>query len=280
MTTGIFYSQIFKTSPGPVIGPKFINFPEVLEGELKLPNVRLFEHEPVSEDLILKVHHKEMVENLKNKPYGKNAFYSVGACVEASKKIMRGELKNVLLLNSASGHHTGPMHAWGGTYLNCIAPAVYTLREVSDDIKFVLLDTDCHHGDGDREMFRSDPNLLHICFCNASYVSETKVCVNTGWRISNENYLVLVRKEFISRAKEFNPAMIFHFLGHDTCKGDYGDIGLTEDFFIDLVKEIKGCAEEVCRGRYLIITGGGSRRDVAEYIFPKIVEVLAIQKPG
>jgi len=32
------------------------------------------------------------------------------------------------------------------------------------------------------------------------------------------------------------------------------------------------------RGRYLIIPVG-SRRDVAEYIFPKIAAVLAIQKP-
>jgi acetoin utilization deacetylase AcuC-like enzyme len=69
--------------------------------------------------------------------------------------------------------------------------------------------------------------------------------------------------------------MIFHFLGHDTCQGDYGDIGLTRDFFIELVKEVKDCAEEICQGRYLIITGGGSRRDVAEYIFPKIARILA-----
>jgi hypothetical protein len=49
MTTEIFYSQIFKTSREPVIGPKFINFPEALRRVLKLHNVRLFEHEPVSE---------------------------------------------------------------------------------------------------------------------------------------------------------------------------------------------------------------------------------------
>ncbi len=124
MTTGIFYNHIFKTSPGPVVGPKFINFPEVLGDVLKRPNVKLFEHEPVSQDLILNFHTEEMIDNLKNKPYGKNAFHSVGACVTASEKIMGGELKNGLLFNSASGHHAGPKHAWGGTYLNCVAPAV------------------------------------------------------------------------------------------------------------------------------------------------------------
>jgi acetoin utilization deacetylase AcuC-like enzyme len=275
MTTGIFFSHIFKTSPGPIIGPKFINFPEALGDVLKLPNVRLFEHEPVPEELLLKFHTEEMIESLKKRSYGKNAFYSAGGCIEASKKIMSGELRNALVFNSASGHHAGPTYAWGGTYINCVAPAAYTLRENFGAKKFVLLDTDCHHGDGDREMFKNDPDLLHVCFCDTSYVSETNVCVGVGWHSSDEKYLNLVRKEFIPRAKEFKPEMIFHFLGHDTCQGDYGDIGLTPDFFIELVKEVKKCAEEACQGRYLIITGGGSRRDVAEYIFPKIAEVLA-----
>src|SRR5918912_1619813 len=149
MTTGIFYSHIFKTSPGPVIGPKFINFPEALGDVLKLSNVKLFEHEPVSEDLVLKFHTKEMVESLRNKPYGKNAFHSVGGCIIAGNKIISGELKNGLLFNSASGHHAGPTHAWGGTYLNCVAPTVHTLRENFGVERYVLLDTDAHHGDGD-----------------------------------------------------------------------------------------------------------------------------------
>ena len=275
MTTGIFYSHIFKTSPGPVVGPKFINFPEALGEVLKLPNVKLFEHQPVAEDLVLKFHTKEMVENLKKKPYCQNAFYSTGACVTATGKIMSGELKNGLLFNSASGHHAGPSYAWGGTYINCVAPAVHTTRKSTSADRFILLDTDCHHGDGDREMFKNDQSLLHVCFCDSSYVDENNVCVGVGWTSTDTHYINLIRKEFITRARAFKPEMIFHFLGHDTCQGDYGDIGLTPDFFIELVKEVKECAEELCRGRYLIITGGGSRRDVAEYIFPKIAEVLA-----
>jgi len=275
MSTGIFYSHIFKTSPGPVVGPKFINFPELLDGVLKLPNVKFFEHEPVSDNLLLRFHTPEMIENLKNRSYGKNSFYSVGACVEATMLIMSGELKNGLLFNSASGHHAGPTYAWGGTYLNCVAPATYTARDKLGAEKFALLDTDCHHGDGDREMFKNDQSLLHFCFCDSDFVSDTNVCVGVGWNSTDQDYLNLVKNEFIPMVNKFMPEMIIHFLGHDTCQGDYGDIGLTQEFFIDLVKVVKECAEELCHGRYLIITGGGSRRDVAEYIFPKIAEILA-----
>ena len=220
MTTGIFYSHIFKSSPGPIIGPKFINFPEALGDVLKLQNVKMFEHEPVSEEFILKFHTEEMVESLKKRSYGKNAFHSIGACITASNKIMSGELKNGLLFNSASGHHAGPTHAWGGTYLNCVAPAVYTLRENFGVKKFVLLDTDAHHGDGDRDMFKNDHSLLHVCFCSSSVDEDTNVCVDTGWGSTDEEYLELIRKEFVPRAREFKPGMIFHFLGHDTAQGD------------------------------------------------------------
>jgi acetoin utilization deacetylase AcuC-like enzyme len=275
MSTGIFYSHIFKTSPGPVVGPKFVNFPELLDGVLRLPNVTLFEHTPVTEDLLLKFHSREMIENLRKKSYGKNAFLSVGACIEATKMIMSGELKNGLLFNSASGHHAGRTSAWGGTYINCVAPAVYIARQTVGIERFALLDTDCHHGDGDRDMFENDNSFLHICFCDSDFESETNKCVGVGWSSTDENYLGLVKSEFIPRVRSFTPEMIFHFLGHDTCQGDYGDIGLTPEFFIDLVKMVKQSAEEICEGRYLIITGGGSRRDVAEFIFPKIAEILA-----
>ncbi len=275
MSTGIFFSHIFKTSPGPVVGAKFINFPELLEGVLRLKNVRLFEHEPVKEDLLRIFHTEEMIEILKKRSYGKNAFLSVGACIEATKLILSGELKNGLLFNSASGHHAGRRSAWGGTYINCVAPAVYVSRQKFGIDKFALLDTDCHHGDGDRDMFEKDHSLLHVCFCDSDFESDANKCVGVGWSSTDETYLGLVKSEFIPRVKTFKPEMIFHFLGHDTCQGDYGDIGLTPDVFIDLVKIVRECAEEICEGRYLIITGGGSRRDVAEFIFPRIAEILA-----
>lgn len=275
MTTGIFFNNILKTSPGPVIGPKFVNFPELLHDVLKLPNVRLYENEPVSEELLFKFHTREIIESLKKRSYAKNSLHSVGGCIEATRMIMSNEIKNCLLFNSASGHHAGPTYAWGGTYLNCVAPSIYIVRNTLGCQRFALLDTDCHHGDGDREMFKDDDSLLHVCFCDSDYVGETKRCIGVGWSSTNEEYLNPVKDVFIPTVKQFKPEMIFHFLGHDTCQGDYGDIGLTEDFFIDLVKNVMACAEEICQGRYLIITGGGSRRDVAEYIFPKIAEILA-----
>jgi len=38
---------------------------------------------------------------------------------------------------------------------------------------------------------------------------------------------------------------------------------------------VKACAESLCSGRYLVLTHRGNRADVAEHIFPRIIELLA-----
>ena len=98
--------------------------------------------------------------------------------------------------------------------------------------------------------------------------------VDVGWSTTDEEYLRKV-EEFRPRALAFKPYAIIHFFGHDTCEGDYGDRGLGPDFYLELAKLVKSIAEQVCQGRYVVITGGGYRRDVAEYIFPCIVQTLA-----
>ena len=127
----------------------------------------------------------------------------------------------------------------------------------------------------ERALLLSD--VLHVCFCSYSNTieNETKVDVEVWEKTEDSEYLEKVYSEFFTRVREFKPFMIFHNLGHDTAQGDYGEIGLTRSFFLNLAQTVKSCAEEVCNGRYLIITHGGFRVDVAEYIFPRIVEILA-----
>ena len=276
--TGVFFHPEFSGEDWPIIGNKFANFPKAMEKQLALPNVVLIEPKPVSEELLLKVHTKELVERTKRQWYWRGAVLSVGGMVEALEMVYDGRLRNALVFDVAAGHHAGPSSAWGGTYLSLTGPAVVNLREKHRrDIRVAILDTDAHHGDGTRAVFRGDKNTLHVCFCYHSTVEEdgTKVCVGLGWAVGDQDYMERVKQEFIPRAREFKPEIIIHLLGHDTCIGDYGDRGLSPEFFPKLVEVVKQCAEEVCGGRYVVASHGGYRRDVAEYIFPKIIEVLA-----
>jgi acetoin utilization deacetylase AcuC-like enzyme len=276
MKTGVFFHPEFSLKDWPIIGNKFRHFPGVMQKALSLDGVAFFESKPATEEMLLKVHTKTYINEVKHAWYYTGACLAVGGCVEATEKIARGELINALVFSVAAGHHAEPSSAWGGTYLSCTGPAVAHVREKYGIRRFAILDTDSHHGNGTRAVFQDDRDVLHVCFCDEDRIEGkgTKIDVDAGWRTNDEEYLNKVRKEFFTRVREFKPFLIFHNFGHDTCEGDYGDRGLTPSFFPLLAEEVKKCAEEVCEGRYLIITHGGYLREVAEYIFPTIVEIF------
>lgn len=248
-----------------------------MENALSLPQVGLFTPEKVSEELILSVHTPRFLENLKKAWYCEAALLSVGGSVEAMERILEGDLSNALVFTVAAGHHAERDSAWGGTYASCAGPAYANAVERFGPKRLAILDTDRHHGNGTRDIFLNDDHVLHVCFCHQERIegNGSQVCVDMSFPMTDEFYVKRVREEFVPRVKEFAPDVILHNFGHDTCEMDYGDLGLTREFFPELALEIKACAEEVCEGRYLILTHGGQRADIAEYIFPRIIEILA-----
>ena len=276
MKTGVFFHDIFRGKEWLIIGDKFRRFPGVMKKALRHSDVQLFEPRKVDEALLLKVHTQRLVQNLRDSWYYEAALYSVGGCVEATERVLAGEIENALVFTVAAGHHAERDSAWGGTYVSCAGPSFYHAREKFGLKRFAILDTDRHHGNGTRDIFLMDNDVLHICFCHQDLMEGdgSKICVNTAFPNTNEAYMKQVTDAFIPRIKDFKPDLILHNFGHDTCQLDYGDIGLTPDFYPRLAREIKTCAKELCRGRYIVLTHGGQRADVAETIFPRIAEIL------
>ena len=64
-------------------------------------------------------------------------------------------------------------------------------------------------------------------------------------------------------------------MGHDTARGDYGDRGLSLEFFPKLARMIFNCAQEVCSGKLIIGSHGGAVREICNYVFPKVLQILA-----
>lgn len=275
--TGIFFHPLMAEGDWPIIGNKFRDFPQALGDIVAIPNIELYTPEPVQEELLLKVHTPSLLRTVKDAWYYQAALRAVGGCVAAAQGVAKGRLRNALVFSVAAGHHAGPSSAWGGTYLSCTGPAVVHLRERYGWKRFAIIDTDCHHGDGTRAVFENDRDVLHVCFCSTDWVSEDgkKVDVDVGWSTTDQEYLQRVREDFDRLVRGFQPQLIFHNFGHDTCQGDYGDRGLTPDFFPDLAKMVKDLADQICGGRYIVITHGGARADVAKRIFPEIARILA-----
>ncbi len=276
MKTGVFFHELFSQKVWHIINDKFQNFPGVMQEQLNLPNVELFEPKKVDEQLLLKVHTLRFIDNLKKQWYAEGAYYTIGGAVEASEKIMLGELRNALIFGVAAGHHAERDSAWGGTYASFCGPTIVNLQEKFPGVKVAILDTDSHHGNGTRDVTMGNHNVLHVCFCSVNRIEDnnTKICVDSGFQTTDDRYLTLVEEEFVNRLDDFQPDIIIHLLGHDTAKNDYGSRGLTKEFFPKLVQLVKNSAE-ICNGRYLINTHGGASVPICEYVYTNTIKILA-----
>jgi acetoin utilization deacetylase AcuC-like enzyme len=279
--TGIFFTYFQ--------GERLKDFPEALGGLLGKENVYyydavygsrdgLFYLEPVAERLLLKVHSQNMIESVKRTGDYESALYSAGGTVQAAEEIDRGNIDNAFVFTSFGDHHAGRNFYHGMCYFNGAALAIAMLQEKGIK-RFAIIDTDSHHGDGTRDIFRRDSGVLHVCFCDQDYSDRySKIDIRIPNPTTDEECLSKMKQAFIPRVEVFKPEYIFWEYGYDATKAEYGDKGISRDLHIRLAELIKTVADEVCKGRLIAILCGGSRRDTATYTIPRIISVFAEPK--
>jgi acetoin utilization deacetylase AcuC-like enzyme len=280
--TGIFYH--------PVCGEKayFSLAMSVKEGFESLqkenlfaePNVTLFQSEPVSEELILKVHTMEMVERVKRSGYYETSLYSVGGSLGALQKVLSEEIDNALVFMGAGGHHSGRDYFGGGCFFNSEAIPIEYARQRLGIRRFAIVDTDTHHANGTIDIFKDDEDLLYICFCGgyslglgSGMESKTKLCFAHG--ASDEEEVENVKREVPARIEEFRPELIYWMFGMDTHKDSYGTRKLTKQCYPKLAEVIKGTADEICHGKLVVVNGCNAPAHVTQYVMPRVVDCLA-----
>jgi acetoin utilization deacetylase AcuC-like enzyme len=267
-------------------GQRLKDFPQALGNILNSENVDYYDGvyrtsdssncvHAITEETLLKVHSKKMVETVKRTGHFETASYSVGGTVQAAQKIMTGAMDNAFVFTGFGDHHAGRDSFWGMCYFNGAALAIAELRERGMK-KFAIVDTDSHHADGTRDIFIHDKQVLHVCFCSEGYTDDkNNIDIAISHCINDKDYLQKVEAELLPPIKHFRPELIFWEFGYDATQGEYGDRGLTKDCHLEIAKIIKSAADTTCQGRLITILCGGSRRDLASHIIPKIIAHLA-----
>ena len=279
MPTGIFfyYQQ----------GERLRDFPQALHGILDKEDVFLydafypskpgssFDLEPIPIETLHKVHLPEMVDRVRSTGNYEGALYSAAGTLAAAVRIWSGEITNAFVFTGYGDHHAGSNIFSGGCYFNGVAIAIHELREKFGAERFAIIDTDAHHGDGTWELFENNPTVLYICFCSGSSQEKNKnVNVHVPFRVNDSGYLALAKEAFEKLVKVFKPEIIFWNWGYDGTIGEYSDIGLTPESHLQMTREIKKLANEVCSGRLIVVLCGGRRRDYANFLIPKIISTL------
>jgi acetoin utilization deacetylase AcuC-like enzyme len=278
-TTGIFfyYQQ----------GERLKDFPQALEGILEKEDALLFDAfypykppspfdiSPVPLEKILKVHSHEMVQRIKASGDYEGALYSSAGTLAAAIRVWTGEIRNAFVFTGYGDHHAGSNFYGGGCYFNGAAIAIRELRESFNAGSFAIIDTDAHHGNGTWELFEEDRKVLYICFCSGpSLEKNLNVNVHVPFRVRDDFYLDLVKNTLKSWIPSIRPEIIFWNWGYDGTIGEYGDIGLSPNIHIQLAREIKRIATEICQGRLIVILCGGGQRSLAHFLIPRIINIL------
>src|SRR4030067_3817941 len=130
--TGIFFTYFQ--------GERLKDFPQALAGILDKDNVfyydavyasrnGLYYLEPVSEELLLMVHSRRLVQKVKRPRDFESALYYAGGTVQAANEIWQGKIDNAFVFTSFGDHHAGRNFYGGMCYFNGAALAITALKE-------------------------------------------------------------------------------------------------------------------------------------------------------
>jgi acetoin utilization deacetylase AcuC-like enzyme len=200
---------------------------------LKDKGYKIIEPKYATEDDILLVHSKNLLEKVKSEkffdpdtPVFKGIFdfarLAVGAAIKSAEFSMDNDFAFSLM--RPPGHHATRDDLGGFCYFNNIAIAI---KKVLAKVKrAAILDIDVHHGNGTEQIFRGKENVLYISLHQSSLypgtgLSSEKNCLNfplpagTGER----RYLAIL-KQALEQIRQFRPNIIGISCGFDTFNND------------------------------------------------------------
>jgi acetoin utilization deacetylase AcuC-like enzyme len=252
------------------------------EGLFSYPNITWYESRQATEREIGRLHSQEWIDQIKKTQWWKVSLYSVGGMLLATEKLLQGEVDNGLLIAGVGGHHAHRDSAWGGCYFNVISLGIPHARELFKVKRVAIVDTDTHHADGVRDLFKNDEDMLHICFCSSyeyddvaeyKYQSQTKYCFPHGY--SDDEEVKIVQREVPERIKTFKPELIYWLCGMDTHQDSYGTQAVSANCYPRLAKIMKQTADNVCGGKLIVKTCCNAPPHATTYAVPRIVDCLA-----
>lgn len=276
------------------------------KGLFNLPNITLIRPEPISREMLLKVHTKEYVDLVfrlaeRNEPYDIDTptsmslieamLYAIGGVIRAGEAVFTGEFERAVAFGGGA-HHAGRDYGGGFCLFNDIAILVEHLREKFNAKKFLILDYDVHAGNGTSDIYYSDPTVLFISihqdpltiYPGRGFIDEIGSGEGTGYNVNiplpmrtgEEAYLYALKEIFVPLAREFKPEIIIANGGSDAHFADHlGSLGLTAKGFFRLSRLIGGVADEVCGGKAVLLVTSGYNIQVLPYCWYALVAGIA-----
>jgi acetoin utilization deacetylase AcuC-like enzyme len=268
----------------------------VIIGRLKesglISQMYRIEAPPADLEWIMQVHSKEHVERIRQsclwlKDGNANldttdvsvtgrtfdvAVAAVGGVLAGTDAVMAGKVRNAFCAVRPPGHHALPTRPMGFCIFNNVAIAARYLQRRYGLRKILIIDWDCHHGNGTQEIFYNDPTVFYFSTHQAPFYPRTgdpserggpdapgtKLNVPLKKGTGDDEILAAYKDQLGPAARAFKPDFILISAGFDAAKGDsLGGLTVSPEGYLQMTRFVKGLAAELCQGRLVSALEGG-----------------------
>ena len=200
------------------------------------------------------------------------ALYAAGGAIRAAEAVMKGEVASAFALVRPPGHHATSQRAMGFCLFNNVAIAAeYALARYELE-RILIIDFDVHHGNATHETFYDNPHVLYTSthqypfYPGTGSVEETGSGAGKGTTINiplpagcgDSEYLQVFEQIIVPAARRFEPQLILVSAGYDAHWADgISLMQVSVTGFAQMVRIIKGLADELCSGRLVLSLEGG-----------------------
>jgi len=200
------------------------------------------------------------------------AVAAVGGVLAGADSVMEGHVRNAFCAVRPPGHHALADHPMGFCIFNNVAIAARYLQRKYAMKKILIIDWDCHHGNGTQEIFYNDPTVFYFSTHQAPFYPRTgspsenggpdargtKLNVELRKGNGNAEMLAAYKDQLGPAARAFKPDFILISAGFDAAKGDsLGGLMVTPEGYTEMTRFVKDLAAELCKGRLMSTLEGG-----------------------
>ena len=194
------------------------------------------------------------------------ALRAAGAVVDATDRVIAGELTNAFCAIRPPGHHALAQGAMGFCFLNNVAIGALHAIEHHGLQRVAVIDFDVHHGNGTEDIVSGDERVLMASFFQHPFYpysgteNPAKNMVNVPLPAGTRGDRVreVVEQVWMPRLEAFEPQMIFVSAGFDAHReDDLGQMGLVEADYAFITKKLMDLARRHARNRIVSSLEGG-----------------------
>lgn len=200
-----------------------------------------------------------------------SALWTLGASLDACKKVLEGETENAFISMRPPGHHAKVDRSMGFCLFSNAALCAKYLIGLDEIKKVLIIDFDVHHGNGTEDLIKNDENIYFIStFQHPFYPLEDfstdsphilNVPLEAG--TSSKTYKEVFTKNIIPWMEKIDADFVIISAGFDAHKDDpLGGLLLETEDFEWITSKIRAYANKKCGGKIVSLLEGGYNLDV------------------